>query len=37
MYWIFLVPTLFLVLLALAAAGIKNIAKKKENKKNNKE
>ena len=28
MYWIFLVPTLFLVLLAVAAIGIKSIVKK---------
>ena len=28
MYWIFLVPTLFLVLLAFAAIGIKSIVKK---------
>ncbi|MBO7074379.1 MAG: hypothetical protein J6W12_05690 [Bacteroidales bacterium] len=28
MYWIFLIPTLFLVLLAVAAIGIKSIVKK---------
>ena len=28
MYWIFLIPTLFLVLLAFAAIGIKAIVKK---------
>ena len=28
MYWIFLVPTLFLVLLAVMAVGIKSIVKK---------
>ena len=28
MYWIFLVPTLFLVLLSIAAIGIKSIVKK---------
>lgn len=28
MYWAFLVPTLFLVLLAVAAIGIKSIVKK---------
>ncbi len=28
MYWIFLIPTLFLVLLAFAAIGIKSIVKK---------
>ncbi|MBO6058126.1 MAG: hypothetical protein J6P64_07965 [Bacteroidales bacterium] len=28
MYWVFLVPTLFLVLLAFAAIGIKAIVKK---------
>lgn len=28
MYWIFLVPTLFLVLLAFAAIGIKALVKK---------
>ena len=28
MYWVFLIPTLFLVLLAFAAIGIKAIVKK---------
>ena len=28
MYWIFLIPTLFLVLLAVMAVGIKSIVKK---------
>ncbi len=28
MYWIFLVPTVFLVLLAFAAIGIKSLVKK---------